>query len=61
MNDILAIVVVCILSDTLVRELPTHYDDEADYEGFVNKCVNANQGGLSNIAMNRSTTVGGGR
>ena len=45
MNDILAIVVVCLLSDTLVRELPTHFDEEVDYESFVNKCHNTNCGG----------------
>ena len=38
LNDILAIIVVCILSDTLVKELPTHYDEDTDYEGFVNAC-----------------------
>ena len=60
MNDILAIVVVCLLSDTLVRELPTHFDEEADYDSFVNKCTNANQAGLS-FAANKSVVVGGGR
>lgn len=32
MNDILAIVLVCLLSDTLLRELPTHYQPDMDYE-----------------------------
>ena len=45
MNDILALCVVCLLSDTLVRELPTHFDEEVDYDGFVNKYGNAAQGG----------------
>ena len=62
MNDILAMVVVCLLSDTMVRELPTHYEEEVDYEGFVNKCANAGQTGLSfAAATNKSMAVGAGR
>ena len=51
LNDILAIIVVCVLSDTLVRELPTHYDEDADYEGLVNASL---AGRTEAPAVNRS-------
>ena len=35
MNDILAIVLVSLLSDTLLRELPTHFEPEFDYEAHL--------------------------
>ena len=35
MNDILATLMVCVLSETLIRELPTHYEPEFDYEGHL--------------------------
>ena len=35
MNDILAIIMVCLLSDTLLRELPTHYEPDFDYEAHL--------------------------
>ena len=51
LNDILAIIVVCVLSDTLIRELPTHYDEDTDYEGLVNACL---AGRTEVPAVNRS-------
>ena len=35
MNDILAIVFVCLLSDTLLRELPAHYEPDFDYDAHL--------------------------
>jgi len=35
MNDILAIIVTCLLSDTLTRELPTHFEPEFDYDAHL--------------------------
>jgi len=35
MNDILAIVVLCLLSDALLRELPTHFEPEFDYDAHL--------------------------
>ena len=35
MNDILAIVVVGLLSDLLLRELPNHFEAEFDYDGHL--------------------------
>lgn len=35
MNDILAIIMVCLLSDTLLRELPTHFEPDFDYEAHL--------------------------
>jgi len=32
MSDILGTVLVCLLSETLTRELPTHYEPDFDYE-----------------------------
>ena len=32
MNDIIATVLVCVLSDTLFRELPSHYHDILDVQ-----------------------------
>ena len=51
MNDILAIIVVCVLSDTLVKELPTHFDQDTDYESFINACY---QGKAESQAVNKS-------
>ena len=35
MNDILAVVLVCLLSDTLLRELPAHFEADFDYEAHL--------------------------
>ena len=37
MNDILAIVLVCLLSEAMTRELPAHFEPEMDYENHL-KC-----------------------
>jgi len=53
MNDILAIVFVCLLSDTLLRELPAHFETNFDYEEHLrcfkesgNDKVNQTNGGV---------------
>ena len=35
MSDILGTILVCLLSDTLIRELPTHYEPEFDYDAHL--------------------------
>lgn len=35
MNDILATVLVSLLSDVLLRELPTHFEPDFDYEAHL--------------------------
>ena len=35
MNDILATVLVSLLTDVLLRELPTHFEPDFDYEAHL--------------------------
>ena len=35
MSDILATILICLLSETLIRELPTHFEHEFDYDGHL--------------------------
>ena len=39
MNDILAIVLVAVMSDCLTREIPSQYESETDYERLIETIV----------------------
>ena len=53
MNDILAIVFVCLLSDTLLRELPAHFESDFDYDAHL-RCFK--ESGIDKTAYNQQNS-----